>query len=120
MTHHRWTIGLRAIAIVEVLKGGAVLVATAMVASSSWTMVSFMELITRYMHLKQEGRISHFFNDTVAHLPPGVLIWLALAYGRRARPASQHGETSLTFERRRAPPPLESILLERMNPQKLG
>ena len=80
MIAHRWTIGLRIIAIIEVLKGSLVLVATAMVASSSWTMVTFMERVTHYMHLKQDGHIGHFFNVTIAHLPPGVLIWLAVAY----------------------------------------
>ena len=80
MPHHRWSIGLRAIAIFEIIKGGAVLLACVMVMTGHWTMPSIMERITHYMHLKQDGPIGHFFNGTIAHLEPGVLVWLALAY----------------------------------------
>lgn len=80
MSRHRWTIGLRAIAVVEVFKGGGVLLACVMVATGHWTMTSLMERVTHYMHLRQDGRIGQFFNGTVAHLEPVVLVWLAVAY----------------------------------------
>ncbi|MCE9519833.1 MAG: DUF2127 domain-containing protein [Verrucomicrobia bacterium] len=80
MSLRRWSLGLRAIAIFELIKGGAVLVAFIMVASGHWTMPSLMERITHYLHLKQDGPIGQFFNGTIAHLEPGVLVWLAFAY----------------------------------------
>ena len=80
MLPKRWSIGLRAIAIFEVIKGGAVLIAFFMVAGGHWTMASLTERIVHYMHLKPGGSIAGFFTGTVAHLEPGVLVWLALAY----------------------------------------
>lgn len=80
MLLHRWSLGLRAIAVFEIFKGGAVLIAFFMVAAGRWTMASLMERITHYMHVRPEGRIGQFLNGTIVHLEPGVLAWLAIAY----------------------------------------
>jgi len=80
MLAHRWSIGLRVIAIVELIKGAAVLFAFAMVAAGNWTMQSLMGRVVHYLRFREEGRIAHFFKGTIAHLEPVVLVWLALAY----------------------------------------
>ncbi len=80
MPHHRWTTGLRAIAIFELIKGGAVLMAFVMVATGHWSMASLTERIVHFIHLKPTGHIAQFFTVTLAHLETGVLIWLAVAY----------------------------------------
>lgn len=80
MLPQRWSIGLRAIAVFELVKGGAVLIAFLMVAAGWWTMEMLTGRIVHLMHLNPDGRIARFFTVTVAHLEPGVLLWLALAY----------------------------------------
>jgi uncharacterized membrane protein (DUF2068 family) len=80
MLPHRWSLGLRAIAVFELIKGCAVLVAFLMLATGHWTMKSLMERTVHFLHFKQDGRIGRFFNETIAHLEPGVLVWLAVAY----------------------------------------
>ena len=80
MLPHRWSLGLRAIALFEVIKGGAVLLAFVMVATGRWTMASLTGHIVHVMHLNPSGAIAQFFTGTVAHLESGVLVWLALGY----------------------------------------
>lgn len=80
MPLHRWSIGLRAIAVFEVLKGGAVLLALVNVALGNWTVPWIMEQLVHAMHLNPAGRIATFCHTTLGQLPPGVLLWPALAY----------------------------------------
>lgn len=80
MPRHRWSIGLRAIAIFELFKGSVVLLAFAMVAAGHWSMPGLMGRLAHVMHLKPGGQAAVFLTHTVGQLEMPALVWLALGY----------------------------------------
>lgn len=80
MLLHRWSIGLRIIAIFEIVKGLLALGAFLLVVSGRYTIRGLCERIVHGMHLDPEGGPAGFLLNVVAQLNPWALAWLGIAY----------------------------------------
>jgi uncharacterized membrane protein (DUF2068 family) len=80
MTVLRRALGLRAIAIFEVIKGALALVGFYLVASGKYTVPGLFERMVHHLHLDPKGSIAGFLLNVVAQINPWMLAAVAVAY----------------------------------------
>ncbi len=80
MLLQRRILGLRAIAVFEIFKGGLALVGFFWVALGHDNIASLMQRLVHLGHLNPEGSIAKFLLNTVAHFNPMMLSAVVLAY----------------------------------------
>ncbi len=80
MSIQRRSIGLRAIAVVEVLKGSLAFFGFLWVALGRDTVPSLMARLVKYAHIDPDGSIASFFLTQVTHFNPMMLAGVVVAY----------------------------------------